>query len=48
MFEEMRRAGLDDPLYRQTSGSVRLVLTSNPRLDPEVAASLPRGSRLTS
>ena len=44
MFEEMRRAGLDDPLYRQTSGSVRLVLTSNPRLDPKVAASLPRGS----
>lgn len=44
MFEEMRHAGLDDPLYRQTSGSVRLVLTTNPRLDPKVAASLPRGS----
>jgi ATP-dependent DNA helicase RecG len=44
IFEEMRHAGLDDPLYRQTSGSVRLTLGSSPRLDPELAAALPRGS----
>lgn len=40
----MRLAGLEDPLYRQTSGSVRLVLTSTARLDPAVAADLPNGS----
>jgi ATP-dependent DNA helicase RecG len=40
----MRLAGLEDPLYRQTSGSVRLILTSTARLDPVVAAALPRGS----
>lgn len=44
MFEEMGQAGLDDPHYRQSSGSVHLTLTSNPRLDPKLAASLPRGS----
>jgi ATP-dependent DNA helicase RecG len=44
MFEEMQRAGLDDPLYRQTAGSVRLTLTSNPRLDPRLVARLPAGS----
>jgi ATP-dependent DNA helicase RecG len=42
IFEEMRLAGLEDPLYRQTSGSARLVLTA--RLDPAVAAALPNGS----
>lgn len=30
MFEEMRHAGLTDPLYRQTSGSVELTLFSRP------------------
>jgi ATP-dependent DNA helicase RecG len=30
IFEEMRLAGLADPEYRQTSGSVRLVLDSTP------------------
>jgi ATP-dependent DNA helicase RecG len=44
MFEEMRRVGLTDPVYRQTSGSVRLVLAALPRLDPALAARLPRGS----
>jgi ATP-dependent DNA helicase RecG len=45
MFEEMRRVGLTDPVYRQTSGSVRLVLSSMPRLDPVMAARLPAGSQ---
>lgn len=45
MFDEMQRVGLSDPIYRQTSGSVRLLLTSIPRLDPAIAARLPRGSQ---
>jgi ATP-dependent DNA helicase RecG len=45
MFDEMRRVGLTDPIYRQTSGSVRLVLTAMPRLDPAVALRLPDGSQ---
>jgi ATP-dependent DNA helicase RecG len=44
IFEEMRHAGLNDPLYRQTSGSVRLTLEASPRLNPKVAATLPPGS----
>src|SRR5262249_62288693 len=45
IFEEMRRVGLTDPVYRQTGGSVRLVLTAVPRLDPRVARRLPQGSQ---
>lgn len=30
MFDEMRLAGLVDPLYRQTSGTVRLTLSGEP------------------
>lgn len=30
MFEEMRAAGLSDPLYRQTAGSVQLTLSGEP------------------
>lgn len=45
IFEEMRRTGLVDPVYRQTSGSVRLILSSAPRLDPRIAALLPAGSQ---
>jgi ATP-dependent DNA helicase RecG len=30
MFEEMRRAGLDDPVYRQASGGVHLTLLAEP------------------
>lgn len=44
MFDEMRLAGLEDPLYKQTSGSVRLVLTALPRLDPSIEARLPPGA----
>ncbi|MFN8108774.1 MAG: ATP-binding protein [Thermoleophilia bacterium] len=44
MFEEMRLAGLADPNYTQTSGSVRLVLSSEP-IDRELEARLPPGSR---
>src|SRR5262245_50636983 len=45
IFQEMRRTGLTDPTYRQTSGSVRLILASATRLDPRIAALLPRGSQ---
>ena len=45
MFEEMRQIGLTDPSYRQTSGSVRLILAAIPRLDPRLAALLPKGSQ---
>jgi len=45
MFDEMRRLGLTDPVYHQTSGSVRLVLSSLSRLDPRLAERLPAGSQ---
>lgn len=44
MFEEMRLAGLPDPLYHQTAGSVRLTLLATP-VDRELEARLPSGSR---
>ena len=44
MFEEMRLAGLADPEYQQTSGSVRLTLPST-AVDRELEARLPSGSR---
>ena len=44
MFEEMRLAGLADPTYRQTSGSVRLTLSAE-AVDRELERRLPDGSR---
>ncbi len=44
MFEEMRLAGLVNPLYEQTAASVRLTLLAEP-LDRRLEARLPRGSR---
>lgn len=44
MFEEMRHAGLTDPVYRQTAGSVRLTLRGVRRLSTEVSAALPTGA----
>jgi ATP-dependent DNA helicase RecG len=44
MFEEMRLAGLADPEYQQTSGSVRLTLPSA-AVDRELESRLPPGSR---
>ncbi|MEV4167510.1 ATP-binding protein [Nonomuraea dietziae] len=44
MFDEMRRVGLTDPVYKQSGGSVRLILTAVPRLDRRLAARLPKGS----
>lgn len=44
MFEEMRLAGLADPSYQQTSGSVRLTLSSM-AVDRELEARLPVGAR---
>jgi ATP-dependent DNA helicase RecG len=45
IFEEMRRLGLQDPVYKQTGGSVKLVLTSLPRLHTGQAQRLPGGSQ---
>lgn len=44
MFEEMRLAGLVDPRYVQTAGTVRLTLSSAP-IDRQLEARLPRESR---
>ena len=44
MFEEMRAAGLNDPIYRQTSGSVELTLLAEP-LDRQLEARLPKRAR---
>lgn len=44
MFEEMRSAGLNDPIYRQTSGSVRLTLLAEP-VDRRLEARLPENAR---
>ncbi|WP_231642571.1 ATP-binding protein [Nocardia sp. NRRL S-836] len=45
IFAEMRRVGLTDPVYKQSAGSVRLILVDMQRLDPRIAAKLPRGSQ---
>jgi ATP-dependent DNA helicase RecG len=44
MFEEMRHAGLNDPIYRQTSGSVQLTLLAEP-VDRALEARLPEHAR---
>jgi ATP-dependent DNA helicase RecG len=44
MFEEMRAAGLNDPIYRQTSGSVQLTLLAEP-IDRRLEARLPENAR---
>lgn len=44
IFEEMRYAGLVEPIYRQTSGSVELKLLAEP-IDQRLAAGLPGGAR---
>lgn len=44
IFEEMRKVGLTDPVYKQSTGSVRLRLEAIQRVSPEVAARLPKGS----
>jgi ATP-dependent DNA helicase RecG len=45
MFEEMRAAGLNDPIYRQTSGSVVLTLLADP-VDRRLEARLPENARM--
>lgn len=42
MFQEMRERGLSDPVFRQSSGSVRLTLFGTSRLDPDVERRLPK------
>lgn len=44
MFEEMRSAGLTDPIYRQTSGSVELQLLAEP-VDRRLEERLPEHAR---
>lgn len=44
MFEEMRIAGLEDPVYRQTAGSVHLTLSAEP-VDRALDARLPEEAR---
>jgi ATP-dependent DNA helicase RecG len=44
MFEEMRHAGLTDPIYRQTSGSVELQLLAEP-VDRKLEERLPEHAR---
>ena len=44
MFEEMREAGLNDPIYRQTSGSVQLTLLAE-AVDRRLEARLPENAR---
>jgi ATP-dependent DNA helicase RecG len=44
IFEEMRHAGLIDPVYRQTAGSVELTLLAEP-VDRLLAAGLPDSAR---
>jgi ATP-dependent DNA helicase RecG len=44
MFDEMRHRGLTDPVYVQTQGSVKLVLSGSSRVPSAVEARLPRGS----
>ncbi len=44
IFEEMRLAGLADPEYFQTSGSVRLTLSTAP-IDRELEARMPPAGR---
>lgn len=41
MVEGMRSVGLNDPTYRQTSGSVRLTLAGTARLSAHLLAALP-------
>jgi ATP-dependent DNA helicase RecG len=47
MFEEMRHAGLTDPVYGQTSGSVELRLLAEP-VDRELEERLPEHARAIS
>lgn len=44
MFDEMRLAGLADPEYHQSAGSVRLVLPTDP-VERAVEAQLPQETR---
>jgi ATP-dependent DNA helicase RecG len=47
IFDEMRLRGLVDPVYRQTSGSVQLTLSSADAISREVRNTLPRGTMAT-
>ena len=44
IFAQMRQRGLTDPIYLQTSGSVRLVLAAADAVPEDVRSTLPRGA----
>jgi ATP-dependent DNA helicase RecG len=44
IYEEMRHAHLEDPIYRQTSGSVHLTLIADP-VDQKLEETLPESAR---
>lgn len=44
MFDEMRMAGLGDPIYEQTPQTTRLILPASAAIPADVWARLPRGS----
>lgn len=46
IFGDMRRLGLSDPIYSQTAGSVRLLMSSADALPEHVRAALPRAARM--
>lgn len=46
IFAQMRAMGLTDPIYTQTTGSVRLLLSSADALPEDVRRALPKGARL--
>ncbi len=46
IFDEMRIAGLSDPIYRQSPQSTRLTLSASAALPDELRNALPRGAEL--
>lgn len=47
IYDEVRKRGLADPVYTQSSGSVRLTLSAADAIPRPVLESLPRGARET-
>lgn len=45
IFDEMRRLGLTDPLYEQSSGAVRITLNGSDALPTHLVDALPAGAR---
>lgn len=45
IFHEMQRLGLTEPIYKQTQGSVTLILSASNAVDPAVLGSLNKSAR---